>query len=50
MSTAGKAAWGNALVLVVVVLAAWQLLYWSVGDIALRSPAATFAGSCVSPP
>jgi NitT/TauT family transport system permease protein len=43
VSTAGKAAWRNALVLVVVVLAAWQLLYWSVGDIALRSPAATFA-------
>lgn len=42
MSAAGKAAWLNALVLVVVILTAWQLLYWSVGDIALRSPLETF--------
>jgi NitT/TauT family transport system permease protein len=43
MSGAGKAAWLNALRLVVVILAAWQLLYWSVGDVALRSPLATIA-------
>jgi NitT/TauT family transport system permease protein len=43
MNGAGKAAWLNALRLVVVILAAWQLLYWSVGDVALRSPLATIA-------
>jgi NitT/TauT family transport system permease protein len=50
MSGAGKAAWLNALRLVVVILTAWQLLYWSVGDVALRSPWATiaFLGKLVS--
>jgi NitT/TauT family transport system permease protein len=43
MNGAGKAAWLNALRLLVVILAAWQLLYWSVGDVALRSPLATIA-------
>ena len=31
----------NAFLLVVLVLAAWQTLYWAVGDNALRSPAQT---------
>jgi NitT/TauT family transport system permease protein len=50
MNGAGNAAWLNALRLVVVMLAAWQLLYWSVGDVALRSPLATmaFLGKLVS--
>lgn len=33
----------NTLTLIVVVLIAWQALYWIVGDIALRSPLETFA-------
>jgi len=33
----------NAAVLVIVTLAAWQALYWAVGEIALRSPAQTVA-------
>ncbi|QJP17812.1 ABC transporter permease subunit [Starkeya sp. ORNL1] len=33
----------NTLTLIVVVLIAWQGLYWVVGDIALRSPLETFA-------
>lgn len=50
MRGAGKAAWLNALRLVVVILAAWQLLYWRVGEVALRSPLATmaFLGKLVS--
>jgi NitT/TauT family transport system permease protein len=50
MNGAGKAAWLNALRLMIVILAAWQLLYWSVGDVALRSPLATmaFLGKLVS--
>lgn len=31
----------NGLILVAVIAIAWQSLYWAVGDIALRSPAAT---------
>lgn len=33
----------NTLTLIVVVLIAWQALFWIVGDIALRSPLQTFA-------
>jgi NitT/TauT family transport system permease protein len=33
--------WRDPLLLVAVLLAAWQLLYFAVGDVALRSPAAT---------
>ena len=30
--------WRNALVLIAALLALWQLAYWAVGDVALRSP------------
>lgn len=33
----------NTLTLIVVVLLAWQALYWIVGEVALRSPLQTFA-------
>ncbi len=33
----------NTVLLLVLVTAAWQLLYWSFGDAALRSPAQTLA-------
>lgn len=33
----------DALLLVACVLAAWQALYWAVGDVALRSPLQTLA-------
>lgn len=33
----------STLTLIVVVLLAWQALYWIVGDVALRSPLQTFA-------
>jgi NitT/TauT family transport system permease protein len=36
-------AWRNALILVAVIFAAWQLLYWVAGSAALRSPLATMA-------
>jgi len=35
--------WRDPLVLIALVLAAWQLLYWYAGDVALTSPASTFA-------
>lgn len=42
----------NTLMLVLVVLAAWQALYWIVGDVALRSPLQTlaFAAKFISTP
>ena len=33
----------NAAILILLVLICWQLLYWDVGDIALRSPAQTLS-------
>jgi len=33
--------WRDPLILVALLLALWQLAYWAVGDVALRSPAAT---------
>jgi NitT/TauT family transport system permease protein len=33
----------NTLTLIVAVLIGWQLLYWIIGDVALRSPLQTFA-------
>lgn len=33
--------WKDPLILVALLLALWQILYWIVGDVALRSPAAT---------
>jgi NitT/TauT family transport system permease protein len=39
--------WREPLVLVVLVLGTWQLLYWLVGDVALRSPLGT-AGNLAS--
>jgi len=33
----------NTLTLIVVVLLAWQALYWIVGEVAMRSPLQTFA-------
>jgi NitT/TauT family transport system permease protein len=33
----------NGLILIALTLAAWQALYWAVGDIALRSPLQTLA-------
>jgi NitT/TauT family transport system permease protein len=35
----------NTLALIVTVLIGWQMLYWIVGDVALRSPLQTFAFS-----
>jgi NitT/TauT family transport system permease protein len=32
----------NAAILIVLVVVSWQLLYWDVGDVALRSPIQTF--------
>ena len=43
MSGAGRTAWRNAAVLIIVLLAVWQLLYWIVGDVALSSPLTTIA-------
>lgn len=42
----------NTLTLLLVVCALWQLLYWMVGDVALRSPAQTveFAARFVATP
>jgi NitT/TauT family transport system permease protein len=41
MSAATREALRNTAALVVLILAAWQLLYWAIGEIALRSPAQT---------
>jgi NitT/TauT family transport system permease protein len=41
MSPALTRSWRNAARLVVVVLVLWQLAYWSIGEVALRSPAET---------
>ncbi|KAA0691928.1 ABC transporter permease subunit [Neorhizobium sp. P12A] len=38
-----QAALRNAAILILLVLICWQLLYWDVGDIALRSPAQTLS-------
>lgn len=42
----------NTLMLVLVVMAAWQALYWIVGEVALRSPlqTLTFAAKFISTP
>lgn len=34
---------GNTTILILVLLSGWQLLYWAIGDVALRSPAQTLA-------
>ncbi len=34
--------WRDSALLIVILLAAWQLLYFAVGDVALSSPARTF--------
>jgi NitT/TauT family transport system permease protein len=31
----------NSILLIIILLVAWQLLYWAIGDVALRSPADT---------
>jgi NitT/TauT family transport system permease protein len=36
-------AWRGAILLIVGIVVAWQLLYWWVGEVALRSPAETVA-------
>jgi NitT/TauT family transport system permease protein len=41
MNRQGGTILGNTLTLILVVLAAWQALYWLVGDVALRSPLQT---------
>lgn len=41
MSRAGLGAWRNGLLLVAVLIALWQVLYWVVGDAALASPLET---------
>lgn len=41
----GRAAVLRTLVLLACVAAAWQALYWTVGDVALRSPLQTLAGT-----
>jgi NitT/TauT family transport system permease protein len=45
VSRVGRAfrGWRDPLALIAIVLAAWQLLYWYAGGVALTSPAATFA-------
>jgi NitT/TauT family transport system permease protein len=43
MSIGRHRSWRNAAMLLVVVLALWQLAYWSIGEVALRSPAETIA-------
>jgi NitT/TauT family transport system permease protein len=43
MSPSAGAILRNTLTLIVAVLIAWQMLYWLVGDVALRSPLQTFA-------
>ena len=47
VSRVGRAfrGWRDPLALIAIVLAAWQLLYWYAGDVALTSPAATFGTS-----
>jgi NitT/TauT family transport system permease protein len=35
--------WRDPVLLVVILLGAWQLLYWAVGDIGLSPPARTFS-------
>jgi NitT/TauT family transport system permease protein len=41
LATPTPARWRGSIMLVAGVVAAWQLLYWLVGDVALRSPAET---------
>jgi len=41
--TAGTPAWRGPILLVAGLVLGWQALYWAIGDIALRSPAATAA-------
>jgi len=43
MSPAAREALGSAAQLVVVLLVCWQLIYWAVGEVALRSPLETIA-------
>jgi NitT/TauT family transport system permease protein len=43
MSAASLQGLRNGAILILVLFAAWQLLYWVVGDVALRSPAQTVA-------
>ena len=43
MSAASRRSLRNVLALAVVVLIGWQLAYWAIGEVALRSPAATLA-------
>jgi NitT/TauT family transport system permease protein len=46
MSTSRR--WRNAIVLVAALLALWQLAYWVVGDVALRSPWQTMRYTAVT--
>jgi len=46
MSTSRR--WRNAFVLVAALLALWQLAYWVVGDVALRSPWQTMRYTAVT--
>jgi NitT/TauT family transport system permease protein len=41
MSAASRDAFRNILALTVLLLVSWQILYWIVGEIAMRSPAET---------
>ncbi len=43
MSAQSRAALRNACLLIVLMLVCWQALYWVVGEVALRSPAESFA-------
>jgi NitT/TauT family transport system permease protein len=41
MSVASREALRHIFALIVLLLASWQVLYWSIGEIAMRSPAET---------
>ena len=41
MSAASREALRNIFALTVLLLASWQVLYWSIGEVAMRSPAET---------
>lgn len=43
MNAASKEALRNAAALSMLLIVGWQLLYWAIGEIALRSPAETLA-------
>jgi NitT/TauT family transport system permease protein len=43
MSATSKAALPNILALMLLLLASWQLLYWTIGEVAMRSPAETIS-------